>query len=158
MTDNNQGRSVGDEYREHLTDLDWVRDADAVQLRVALHALCWRCERSTVDAFASDPVIARKVLIVARGIRDELEARIKAAREEGSKNVMSLLRRRASAETIVSTCDAAIQLRAVTGGGGQRGDELMRAIARHAEAIAPEDACDADRELWRVLEEAPAAS
>lgn len=143
-------RTSGDEFRAKLSDLDWIAAADAVQLRAAVHALCWRSVRSTVDRIASEARIAEKVLIVARGVRDELDARIEAADEATHDDRRTLLRRRAVAESIVTTCDSAVRLSALrpTAPDAQ---ELAAAIARHRRSIDPDDACDADRELWKVL-------
>lgn len=144
-------RTSGDEFRAKMADLRWIAAADAVQLRAAVHALCWRSVRSTLDRIASDPRIAEKVLIVARGVRDELDARIDAADESTYDDRGTLLRRRAVAEAIVSTCDAAVQLSALKPSPLDK-KALIDAISRHRHSIDPDDVCDADKELWKVLD------
>ncbi len=144
-------RASGDEFRAKMADLDWIAGADAVQLRAAVHALCWRSVRSTLDKIASDPRIAAKVLIVARAVCNELDARIDAADNSTYDNRNTLLRRRAAAESIVSTCDAAVQLTTFKPLPPDEA-ELIAAITRHRDAIDPRDVCDADRELWKVLD------
>lgn len=143
-------RTGGDVYRAKMADLNWVANADAVQLRAAVHALCWRNVRSTLDAIASDSRIAAKVLVVSRGVRDELAARADAAVDDADER-QSLRRRLASAEAIVSSCHAAVQLAAWQPSPPDE-QELIDAISRHRRKIDPDDACEADMQLWKVLD------
>lgn len=150
MTSTPTPRTGGDQFRAKLADLNWVADADAVELRAAVHALCWRSSRAVIDGLASNPAISAKVLIVARGVKDELDTRLRAVDASMSDDKAALLRRRAAAESIVSVCDAAVQFAALESSGS--GPDLAAAIADHRRRIAPEDACDADLELWRALD------
>lgn len=169
--------SGGDEFRAKLRDLNWVRDAGPVELRHAVHALCWRLNRDTVDGFCSDPALADKVLIVARGVRGELDAKLgelsdrleaeyrygRAAAEtidQYADERLSLRRRKTSADTVVTACATAAELyrdtKAASTDRERRATdatiELGRAIAGHREQVHPDDACDADTALWKALD------
>lgn len=150
-------RSGGDKFRAKMADLNWVAGANAVELRAAVHALCWRSSRTTIDDLARDPAIAAKVLIVARGVADELDIRMDATDPSMTDEHRALRRRRSSAESLISTCDAAVQF-AKLDSDKHSSHDLAAAITRHRRRIGPDDACEADLELWRALDERPVKS
>ena len=162
------GPASGDDARALLRDLDWIREAGPSSLRAAVHALCWRTNRATIDGFCTDPEVCAKILITARGVASELDARIATATAEldssteltadASQQRASLLRRRAAAESGLSACQTAMQLAALTRPRVPTASELADAIAEHRRRVHPEDACDADTALWQVIDPLPAAS
>jgi len=165
ITSGGATRSGGNLARAQLQDLDWVRGARPSELRAAVHALCWRARRATIDGFTEDPMVARKVLITARGVAAELDARSEAviaaianrpntARLIELQNERSSLRhRRATAESIIVTCDAALQFDQLGAMKPQvSASELVAAIVEHRRRVHPDDVCEADSDLWRVLD------
>lgn len=151
----------GDEFRAKLRDLDWVRAAGPVELRHAVHALCWRLNRTTVDGFCDDPQVADKILIAASGIKDELDARIAEAEQREStagsgelnqqtrNDLASLRRRKTSVDTVISACRTAVAL------GQQRppaAEQLAQAISAHRNEVRDLGERDADTKLWGVLD------
>lgn len=157
----NNRSSGGDEFRAKLRDLDWVRGAGPVELRHAVHALCWRLNRTTVDGFCGDPQVADKILITASGIKDELDARIAEAEQREStadseelgqqarNDQSSLRRRKTSVDTVISACRTAVAL------GQQRpptADQLAQAISAHRDEVRDLGERDADTRLWGVLD------
>jgi Asp/Glu/hydantoin racemase len=146
----------GEKFRTRLMDLGWIAGADAAELRAAVHALCWRSSRAIIDGFATDSYVAAKVLITTRGVKDELDIKLAAAGAvAASDDHVALLRRRAAAESIISICDAAVQFALLHDGQSSAPDlatDLTAAIAEHRSRVDPADVCEADIELWRVLD------
>ena len=99
----------GDAFRAKLTDLDWIRSCSAAELRHALHALCWRIQRDTVDGFCTDPQVAQKVLIAARGVNTELRSRA-ALLADGSDDLTTMRKRISSSEAVMLSCQIALDL------------------------------------------------
>jgi Asp/Glu/hydantoin racemase len=147
----------GEKFRARLMDLDWIAGADAAELRTAVHALCWRSSRAIIDGFATDSYVAAKVLITTRGVKDELDIKLAAAGAvAASDDRVALLRRRSAAESVISTCAAAVQFAHLHGGQSSAPDlatDLAAAIAEHRRRVDPADVCEADIELWRVLDD-----
>lgn len=145
----------GDAFRARLADLNWVRTCGPVELRHALHALCWRLNRDTVDGFCVDPRIAQKVLITARGVKAELQSRAQQHPEDTAPDA-SLRKRISSAEAVILACQVALDLHnqsrpedpAATAAAA-----LARAIATHRRALESEPLRNADAALWRELDE-----
>ncbi|KMV15985.1 hypothetical protein ACT17_23140 [Mycolicibacterium conceptionense] len=172
---NTRRTNGGDEFRAKLLDLDWIREAGPIELRHAMHALCWRFHRETVDGFSLDPFVAEKMLITARGVKGELDAKLakvgaRLDAEDVDANELSelreeraaLLRRKAAADTVIATTRATVEFhRPVVGRHSERervavaaAVELGRAIATHREQVHPDEACEADERLWAVLDTA----
>ena len=172
---NTRRTNGGDEFRAKLLDLDWIREAGPIELRHAMHALCWRFHRETVDGFSRDPFVAEKMLITARGVKGELDAKlakvgarldaedidadeVNELREERS----ALLRRKAAADTVIATSRATVEFhRPAVGRHSERervavaaAVALGRAIATHREQVDADEACEADEQLWAVLDTA----
>lgn len=141
--------SGGAKFRALLADLDWVRQASPAELRAAVHALCWRSSRAVIDGLAADPRVAARVLICARAIRDELDARLDSADVSEFADPATLRRRRAAVVELIAACDAAVQdatLHAVS--------DLTAAITEHRRRVTDAEVREADVELWRVLDTA----
>lgn len=163
---NGETRSGGDFYRARLCDLDWIRESGSGELRAAMHALCWRPRRATIDGFSTDTLVAQKVLITARGVAAELDARTDAVAagianrpSDDSRDLLlreqsSLQNRRAAAQSVIVACDAALQFERINASTRPKrsADELVAAIAQHRRRIHPDDASQADLDLWRVLD------
>ncbi|UBV13045.1 hypothetical protein [Mycolicibacterium fortuitum] len=150
-------RTGGDTMRARLADPSWIAAAGPAELRAAVHALCWRTVRSTIDGFCTDLHVASKVLITARGVKAELDARLalldaRTGTDPDERAV--LLRRSANATEIVAACDAAVQFAQMRDARWPAASDLVAAIADHRRRVSPEDACDADTALWRVLDDA----
>ena len=144
----------GDAFRAKLTDLDWIRDSGAVELRHALHALCWRMQRETVDGFCTDPQVAHKVLIAARGVNAELRSRAELL-ADGNDDLTSMRRRISSSEAVILSCQIALDLhqqQRTDALGTTAAAVLARAIAAHRLALHSEPR-EADTVLWRSLDE-----
>ncbi|MFA5709934.1 hypothetical protein [Mycolicibacterium sp.] len=157
--------SAGDEFRAKLLDLDWVRSAGPAELRAAVHALCWRANRATIDGLCTDAGVAEKVLITASGVAAELDSRIDTVAASIAENPepttladlqrerTALLRRKSSAETLTAACDAAVQFdRLSSAHRSVPASELAAAIAEHRRRVRPCGATEADNDLWRVLD------
>lgn len=150
----------GDAFRARLADLNWVRTCGPVELRHALHALCWRLNRDTVDGFCIDPHIAQKVLITARGVKAELQSRAQQHPEDSAAD-SSLRKRISSAEAVILACQVAVDLH-----NQSRTEDpavavaaaLVRAITAHRRALEDEPLRDADAALWRALDETQGAA
>lgn len=144
----------GDAFRAKLTDLDWIRSCSAVELRHALHALCWRIQRDTVDGFCTDPQVAQKVLIAARGVNTELRSRA-ALLADGSDDLTTMRKRISSSEAVMLSCQIALDLHQQHRSdnlGNAAAAVLARAIAAHRVALHAEPR-EADTALWRSLDE-----
>lgn len=148
-------RTGGDTMRARLTDPSWISDAGPAELRAAVHALCWRTVRSTIDGFCEDLHVATKVLITARGVKAELDARLASldARTGTGSDERTLLRRSANATEIVAACDAAVQFAQMRDARWPAARQLVAAIADHRRRVSPENACAADTALWSVLDD-----
>ena len=142
----------GDAFRAKLTDLDWIRSCSAAELRHALHALCWRIQRDTVDGFCTDPQVAQKVLIAARGVNTELRSRA-ALLADGSDDLTTMRKRISSSEAVMLSCQIALDLHHQHRSdnlGNAAAAVLARAIAAHRVALHAEPR-EADTALWRAL-------
>lgn len=140
--------SSGDAFRAKLRDLDWVRQAGPVELRPAVHALCWRINRATVDGLCADPAVAEKILATAGGVRLELDAHL-AATADGEQRT-ALLRRRTSVDVVIAACRTTVEFHRSR--DGRAAVTLAHAIATHRNQLHDNIVRDADIELWQVLD------
>ena len=163
QTTPNGRSSGGDEFRAKLRDLDWVRGAGPVELRHAVHALCWRLTRSTVDGFCEDAQVAEKIRITATAIKDELDTKLAEAyrrenaaeseelRQQAADDQATPIRRKSSADAVILACRTAVAL-AKQSQETPAADQLAQAILAHRSEVRDGGERDADTRLWQVLD------
>ncbi|KXO92957.1 Uncharacterised protein (plasmid) [Tsukamurella tyrosinosolvens] len=166
--------SSGAEYRALLLEPNWVANADPSLLRNAVHALCWAPAQTAIEAITRDPVACDKVLAVVKVVAAELQSRASAAAaaveelsglfdraedyREAKREHLRIKQRCSAALRISAACRAAAataheQITAYARSYEKGLLTLARAVADHRDGFNPDDATEADRQLWATLDE-----